>query len=375
MNFDLRRHTILLTLSGSRAYGLHTDTSDVDVKGVCVPPKACYLGTQRFEQQDSTTVVREAFMPGKAGNRPDLYAAATAHGMEGTVYEVRKFVSLAAGANPNILDTLFCRDEDVLFAKPEGQLLREHRHRFLTKKCLQTFLGYAKAQLDKIETHRGYLLNKPTHQPTREEFHLPARSEIPQDQMMTAMAAIKQKVDGWNIDFGDLDEATKIYIQDQMYSMLTEMHLGRDERFQIAGKLLGYDTNFMQLLQQQRLYDAALKRWQAFKTWERERNPERAGMEAAIGYDAKHGMHLARLLVACRTIFETGSLSVYNPDPFLMDVRHCRVPYADLMAWHTAQREGLAELASKSSLPTRVDADWLNDLTLAIVDLALSRNG
>lgn len=49
MNFDLKPHTILLTLAGSRAYGTNTFTSDVDLKGVCVPPKEFYLGTKRFE--------------------------------------------------------------------------------------------------------------------------------------------------------------------------------------------------------------------------------------------------------------------------------------------------------------------------------------
>lgn len=365
MNFDLRERTILLTVAGSRAYGTNTDTSDLDVKGVCVPPKAYYLGTRRFEQADKADTICKAF---HSALSPDLNAVATAQGMEGTVYEVRKFLDLAAGANPNILDVLFCRDEDVILSSRFGDALRCDRQRFLTKKCLHTFFGYAKAQLDRIETHRKYLLDPPMHAPTRAEFGLPDRHEFPQDQVMTAMALIKQKVDSWNIDFVDIDEATKIFVQDQISKMLTEMHLGSDQRFQLAGKLLGYDTNFMQFIHQQRQYDQAVKRWQAYQTWQKERNAERAGMEAKSGYDYKHGMHLARLIVACRTIFETGTLSVYNPDPWLLAIRKGGVSFDDLKAWYTEQHAGLAELAAKSSLPSRVDPEWLDDVCLEIVD-------
>ena len=368
MNFNLKPHTILLTLAGSRAYGTNTFTSDVDLKGVCVPPKEFYLGTKRFEQADAKDVM-QCFL----NDLPfELEQSAVAYGMEGTVFEVRRFLALAAEANPNILDVLFCRDEDVLLSTPAGDLLRQHRQEFLTKKCLATFFGYSKSQMDRIETSRSYLLNKPTHKPTRAEFDLPERHEFPQDQVMAAMSMIKKKVDGWNIDFVDIDEATKIFVQDQIYQMLAELHLGSDERFFVAAKLLGYDTNFMDFIRKQREYDQAVKKWQAFQTWEKERNAKRAGMEREIGFDAKHGHHLARLVLACRTIFETGTLNVYNPDPWLLDIRNCKVPFDDLKAWYAEQRAGLAEIAAKSSLPARVDQEWLSDLAVKIVESRLA---
>jgi hypothetical protein len=208
--------------------------------------------------------------------------------------------------------------------------------------------------------------------PTREDFGLPPRKDFPQDQVNAALALIKQRMDAWQVDFLDTDEATKIYVQDQYYKILTDLHLGTDERFSAAARLLGYDTNFMEFIVQQRNYNAALNRWNSYQKWLVERNKERAGMESAIGFDAKHGFHLARLVVACRTIFETGELCVYNPDPWLRDIRDCKVTFDELQAWYRAQKEGLAALAAKSSLPTRVDPAWLNQLSVHLIGRQLT---
>lgn len=51
MDFPLRLHTHLLVIAGSRAFGVHRADSDVDVKGVAIPPAAWLHGCMRqFEQ-------------------------------------------------------------------------------------------------------------------------------------------------------------------------------------------------------------------------------------------------------------------------------------------------------------------------------------
>lgn len=359
----LTDRTILLTVAGSRAYGMHTEDSDLDIKGVFIPPLKYYFGTSRIEQIDSKEMMQKYVhsLP------QDLLAVKNKNGMEGVVFEVRRFLDLAAGANPNILDVLFCREEDVILQTPEGRFLRKERNRFLTKKCLQTFIGYAAAQAKRIETHRKWLLDPPDHEPTREEFGLPKRDAYPQDQVMAAMASVKKQVDRWNIDFVDVDEATKIFIQDQLCKQLAEIGVGFDMKFSAAGKLLGIDTNFMELVHKQRLYTQATEKWAAYQTWKTNRNKKRKGMEEKIGYDCKHGAHLYRLTMACRTIFETGELCVYNPDPYLMKIRNGEVSFEELMNKFNEQHEDLSRLAAKSSLPSRVDPKWMEEISVMLV--------
>ena len=49
--YESRRGLILLVTHGSHAYGLNTPTSDLDIKGIAIPPREYFLGfANSFEQ-------------------------------------------------------------------------------------------------------------------------------------------------------------------------------------------------------------------------------------------------------------------------------------------------------------------------------------
>jgi predicted nucleotidyltransferase len=301
--------TIYLTKHGSQAYGTALPDSDTDLKGVCIPPRAYYLGfVRRFEQAES--------------HAPDI-----------VIYELRKFMALAADCNPSIIEVMWTDRSEVVTCTPAGEILLAARHLFLSRKARHTFAGYAMAQLKRIQTHRRWLLSPPAAPPTRAAHGLPERSPIPRDQLMAA-----------------------------------ESELRRQE-----GPLLGYDDNFLLLLERERRYRAELQEWEQFQTWHKTRNPRRAALEAKFGYDTKHGMHLVRLLRMCREILDGRGVIVRRPDAAeLLAIRAGAWPYDQLLAWAEEQDRALDELEGRSPLPHAPDREALDALCIDLVERALT---
>jgi hypothetical protein len=211
-------------------------------------------------------------------------------------------------------------------------------------------------------------LNPPDHQPTRGEFQLPERTLIPHDQLAAAMDAIQKKLDSWEIDFADLDEATKIYIQEQIGRYLAEVTVASDEKFQAAARLIGYTENFIALLDRERRYAATLANWNHYLEWKANRNPARAALEAKYGYDTKHGLHLVRLMRMCREILVDGVVHVRRPDADeLREILNGAWDYDHLMAWAEEQDKVLIEIAQVFPLPKKPDREALDVLCRSII--------
>ena len=112
LDFDLRDRTILLTVAGSRAYGMHTAESDLDVKGILVPPAKYYLGTKSLEQVEDAAEIQKAFLYDLTDEQRDV---ADQYGMEGTRVECvyPHFVSVGEDALLDLEDHISQIAEDV----------------------------------------------------------------------------------------------------------------------------------------------------------------------------------------------------------------------------------------------------------------------
>lgn len=352
----LRQATILLTYHGSHAYGTATPTSDVDFKGVAVAPKSYYLGLDRFEQAEFKDPARNA---------------------EAVIYEIRKFVNLAAACNPNIIEVLWTEPEQHVICTPAGRELVDHRDLFLSKKARYTFSGYARAQLKRIKTHYRWIrYGADMSPPTREQFDLPNHTLIPADQLQAAEAEVQKRLDQWNLKGMDgLDPADRIEVLSGWSQILTEMKLGsKDALWRAAAQFSGHDTNFIQLMDRERRYKAAQNEWESYRRWKKERNPARAELEEKYGYDTKHAMHLVRLMRMCSEILEEGVVRVKRPDrEELLAIRNGAWSYDKLVEYAEIEDKRMEEHYERSNLPKTPDLHKINDLCVRIVEEHMTR--
>jgi predicted nucleotidyltransferase len=140
------------TIMGSVAYGVSSETSDLDVYGWAIPPKDDVFPHLRGEvpgfgipkprfQQYQDHHVHDGDALGGRGRTYDL-----------TIYGIVKFFNLAMQNNPNIIDSLFTPVNCVLHSTRVGDLVRENRKLFLHKGVWSKFKNYAYAQLHKLST-------------------------------------------------------------------------------------------------------------------------------------------------------------------------------------------------------------------------------
>lgn len=126
--FELESCIIYRCVVGSRAYGLDTDASDTDLRGVYLAPLDMHLSLfgapEQFEDNGAQTCY----------------------------WELQKFLVMALKANPNILECLY--SPLVEKVTPIGERLLALRESFLSQMIFQTFNGYALSQFKKLEQDR-----------------------------------------------------------------------------------------------------------------------------------------------------------------------------------------------------------------------------
>lgn len=126
---------ILEGVTGSVAYGLNTENSDVDIKGIYLVPTENVLSFG-WNMKHST----------KDHTDPDW-----------VYHEVQKFMSLAMVCNPTITELLWLEDYTKL--TPIGQLLIDNRELFLSNIVFDAYGGYALSQARDLNRRGGTYAN------------------------------------------------------------------------------------------------------------------------------------------------------------------------------------------------------------------------
>jgi hypothetical protein len=122
---DLYAYVIYRCVVGSRAYGLEEPGSDLDRRGIYVPPAERHWSLYGM---------------------PDQFED---HATQETYWEIQKFLVLALKANPNVLECLY--SPLIEMATPAAQELLAMRHIFLSRLVYQTYNGYVMSQFKQLE--------------------------------------------------------------------------------------------------------------------------------------------------------------------------------------------------------------------------------
>jgi predicted nucleotidyltransferase len=135
-------------LMGSVAYGVSSDTSDMDVYGFCIPPKYVIFPhlngiIDGFGRQHKRFEVWQQHHINDASSRTTY---------DVSIYSIVKFFHLCMENNPNMIDALFVPRRCVLHSTQIGEHVREHRKEFLHKGSWYKFKGYAYSQVHKMKT-------------------------------------------------------------------------------------------------------------------------------------------------------------------------------------------------------------------------------
>ena len=327
--------TIYRVVHGSRAYGTHRPDSDRDEKGVCIlSSPRYYYGTLDFQQKDS----------------------GWNDGNDRVIYDIRKFFKLALSCNPNIIEILFVDENDILQIDELGTLLRENREMFLSRLAAKTFTGYATSQLDRIRGHKSWIDNAPEKPIEADFWHL--------HTLNYGDDPFEREFEGHIIN---VHSPSGIDMPEGLQLALKKIYGDKQFKFEPPPVIIDHFDKAG--------FKAAKKKYGQYLDWQKNRNPDRAAIEAEHGFDRKHAYHLIRLLRMGKEIITEGKVLVRRPDAQeLLDIRHGRkFTYDELVEYASQLRAEVDEAVKSSPLPPNPDYEQAEKLLLNLISLRLDK--
>jgi len=342
---DLRQQELIVLecISGSKAYGLDTPSSDTDIKGVFVLPKREFYGFGYTSQVSNLS--------------NDI-----------VFYELSRFLQLLYVNNPNILELLNTPADSIIYQSPIwGHFETE---RILSKLCKDTFGKFALSQLKKAKG-----LNKKIVNPVDAKRKTPLdfcyvnyqSGSIP---VVDFLALEKwQQADCGLVNIPHMHDVLGLYHSESAnYSGIIRHENSNDIALSAIPKgeeqvaLLYFNRNG---------YSTYCKDYREYWDWVAKRNEARYENTSSHGknYDAKNMMHTFRLLNMAIEIAEEQRINVRRSDrEFLLQIRAGAFEYEELMQLAAEKQQQMERAFANSALPERPDVAYIKDLAYHLRD-------
>ena len=389
-NFDVIRNDGRLLMEyvrGSHLYGLNVNGSDLDTGGVFMCKRGELFGCYGYKPQVSDT-------------RHD-----------NTWYEIGELVRLLLKSNPTVMESLFVPDDKIIGdIHPLMRLLIENRERFLTKECFNPFFGYARSQIEKARGLNKKIVNPVNEKLSAFDFAYTFEgqgskkikdwlSERGLDKDYCGLVRIPNMHDTYGVyyDWGRWFNDNGIYCiyairQNRVWDLLRRIYgsdfSGNPEVwFDWHSTPIGYrgmcleesselrcssvkkgEKPICHIVYNESGFTDHCRKYKEYKEWEKERNPVRYESNLNKNYDSKNISHCFRLMhMAIEIANGEGFNLVRTYDrQFLLDIRAHKYEYDEVMAMLEEEKERMNDAMAKSTIPDRIDKEFVNSLMIEI---------
>lgn len=348
---DLREQNLIILecISGSKAYGLDTENSDTDIKGVFLASKESYYGLHYTPQISNST--------------NDI-----------TFYELGRFMELLATNNPNILELLSTPKHSIIYKHPFLEDIKPEM--VLSKLCKSTFGKFALSQIKKAKGLKKKIIN-----PVDKELKTilsfcyvnHENGSIPLNKFLENNSWIQENCGLINIP--NMKDLYGLYYNpNALYNGIIK-HAG------------SYDVSLSSIAKGAKQegilyfnkdgYAAYCKDYKEYWEWVDNRNNERYATTAehGKGYDAKNMMHVFRLLEMACEIGRDGKINVQRHDrDFLLNIKSGKFEYEELLKMADLKKLEMETAFENSPLPAKPDITLIEKLTFLIRDKFYSEN-
>ncbi|WP_178986513.1 nucleotidyltransferase domain-containing protein [Winogradskyella helgolandensis] len=331
---------IFESISGSRAYGLDTATSDTDIRGVFILPIEQYYSLNYIAQVNNET--------------NDI-----------AYYELSKFVELLSKNNPNIMELLNVPKECILYKHPIFDTIKKED--FLSKLCKNTFANYAFTQIKKARGLNKKIVNPVEKKRKSIEDFCYVRDEkqsiLFKDYISSnclspkhcGLVKLSHMKDCYNLFYDENLNYNGIARTNANVVCLSSVPKSEKPIALLYFNIDGYSTY--------------CNKYKEYWDWVDKRNDARykSNISHSKNYDAKNMMHTFRLLHMAKEIGLNNAINVRRKDrDYLLSIKNAEFEYDDLVSRAETMKEQLNSIYNNSQLMEKPDLDSINKIVYEI---------
>jgi len=304
----LGKNIIFLTTGGSYAYGTNVETSDLDIRGIAVETSCEILGSSSFEQFEN----RET---------------------DTVIYGLRKILKLMLNCNPNVLEMLGTKDEHIFICNKYGKMIKDNTNLFLSKRAIQSFGGYASAQLRRLQN----ALARDNYPQKEKEIHM-------LNTIKTQIATMKDRYEVFSKENLNIyiDKSKKEDFESELFIDVNFKHYPLRDFKNIYAEMSNVINDYDKL---------------------NHRNSKKD-----TNHLNKHAMHLIRLFLMGTEILEGKGINTYREKDreFLLKIRKGEFSYSEIFEMVNDYEKKFDYAAKNTCLKDEPDYDKVEELMISI---------